>query len=187
MDRTENNMKKRGETRTPVEQLFCCGVGNFYNDLITKVMYSYGLVYYMKVAELSNSQAGLVLVIGECSSFVSNIIFGYCCDNVDIPLLSVKIGRRKTWHLTGTLLIVVSFILAFSRCFLCSESSSSWVKFGYFACTYFLACFSYGAVELGHITTIPEVAKNDQETITLNSLRLVLSLVIYLNRDLACS
>lgn len=161
----------RNETSSTKKQLFSCGVGNFYNDLIVKVMYSFGLLFYVKVAELSNSQAGLVLVIGEVASFLSNIIFGYCCDNVDVPLLSRRMGKRMAWHLVGTVLVAISMLLAFSRCLPCNDTSSAWVAFGYYTVMYFMACFWYGAVEMGHITTIPEVAKDDDEVVILNSVR----------------
>ena len=152
-------------------QLLSCGVGSFYNDLVNKVMLSFGLVYYMKVAEISSSHAGLVLVSGQIGNFIGNFLFGYCCDKVDVPFLSRVQGRRKAWHLIGTILTAVCFVLAFSRCFVCTEASPTWVRTVYFAFAYGLGCFWYGAVEVGHLSFIPDVANDQDETITLNSLR----------------
>ena len=170
----EGGTRQPGPTSpTPAKRLFACGVGNFYNDLVCKVMYSFGLVYYMKVIELTSFQAGLVLVMGELACFIANIIFGYLCDVVDVPFLSRRIGRRKSWHVIGTALVAVSVMLSFSRCFPCQSSPASWVAFVYFTLMYSTACFAYGAVELSHLTIIPEVSQSDDETVMLNSIRSV--------------
>ena len=159
------------QTRTSKKELFSCGVGNFYNDLVDKVLMSFALVYYMKVATLSGRQAGIILVAGQLSTFIANALFGYCCDRVDVPFLSQRVGRRKTWHLIGTIFTAVFFMLSFIPCLFCTESSSSLVKFAYFMCVFSMASFWYGAVEMGHISVIPEIAKNQDECVLINSLR----------------
>ena len=163
--------EREAETGTPKRQLFSCGVGSFGNDLIDKVMFSFSLVYFTRVANLSSKQAGLIVVIGQITCFISNILFGYCCDKVDVPFVSRKHGRRKTWHLIGVIVTGSFFVLAYSRCFVCTESTSSWLKFVYFAVAYGVCCFGWGIVEIGHLSIFPETAKNQDEVIILNSLR----------------
>ena len=163
--------ERDAETGTPKRRLFSCGVGSFSNDIINKVMFSFSLVYFTRVANLSSKQAGLILVIGQITNFISNILFGYCCDKVDVPFVSHKHGRRKTWHLIGVIVTGSFFVLAYSRCFVCNESTSSWLKFVYFAVAYGVCCFGWGIVEIGHLSIFPETAKNQDEVIILNSLR----------------
>lgn len=153
------------------KQLVSCGVGQFGNGLVDFVLMSFGLIYYMKVTELSSSQAGLILVTGQIATFIANPIFGYCCDRLDVPLLSHKLGRRKSWHLMGTIFTSIFFVLAFSPCFVCrTSSSSSTVKFVYFLCAFNLASFCFGAVDIAHSSIIPEVTKNQEESIIVNSI-----------------
>ena len=161
------------EMQTPLKQRLACGVGNVYNDLIRSMMYSFGLVYYMRVAQLSSNQSGVILACGQFSSVIAGLVFGYCSDKVDLPYLSRRLGRRKVWHLLGTILIAVSFMMAFSRCIICTWSPSPAAAFGYFTFAYGMVCFWYGAVEMSHLSIIPDIAKNYNETVTLNSIRQV--------------
>ena len=161
------------ETQTPLKQRLACGVGNVYNDLIRSMMYSFGLVYYMRVAQLSSNQSGVVLACGQFSSVIAGLVFGYCSDKVDLPYLSRRLGRRKVWHLLGTIIVAVSFMIAFSRCIICTWSPSSTVAFGYFTFAYGMVCFWYEAVAIGSLSIIPEIVKTYNETVTLNSIRQV--------------
>ena len=168
---TMSEENKRKQPRTPAKQLFSGSVGNFLNDLVNKYSLSFGLIYYMKVANLSSSPAGLVLVIGQVANFVANVLFGYCCDKVDVPFLSSRRGRRKTWHLIGSILTALFLLLAFSLCLICIESSPSWLRFAYFTIAYGFHSFWYGAAEMGYISFIPELAKNQDEVVILHTLR----------------
>ena len=167
----DNRSKSALQLRTPVKQLLSCGVGNVYNDLMRQTTSTFGLLFYMRVAGLSGSQAGLVFVAGKIANFISNVVFGYCCDKVDVPLLSRKLGRRKSWHLLATVFLVFGFMAALSRCFVCTESSSNWVAFVYYLFGYMVNTLFYGAAEVSHYSIFPDVAKNDKEGVTLSLLR----------------
>ena len=138
---------------------------------MNKVMFSFALVYYMRVAALFSKQAGLVLLAGQVGNFAGNFVFGYCSDKVNIPWLSARIGRRKSWHLFGTVFTAVTFVPSFSRCFICTESSSLWLKCAYFVCLYGCSSFFYGAVETAHASLIPQVAADQSETVMINAFR----------------
>ena len=148
-----------------------CGVGSVFNDFWRQMALSFGLVFYTKVIGLSSSQAGLILAVGQLTALFSTAIFGYLCDKVDVPFLSHRLGRKKTWHLFCTVLLAFFLLMAFSRCFACNESTSSWVEFAYFACAYGGAAFMYGALEMAHLSFIPVVSESQDEAIILNTLR----------------
>ena len=161
------------ETQTPLKQRLACGVGNVYNDFIRSMTFSFALVYYMRVAGLSSNQSGIVLACGQFSASISALVFGYCSDKVDLPYLSRRLGRRKVWHLLGTIILAVSFMMAFSRCIICTGSSSSVVAFGYFTFVYGMVCIVHGGIGTVHLSIIPDIAKNYNETVTLNTIRQV--------------
>ena len=171
MSEAEKGDKSGAQPRTPMKQLLSCGVGSVLNELIRQVTSTFGLLFYMRVVGLSSSQAGLFFVAGKIANFFSNIIFGYCCDKVDVPLLSRKLGRRKSWHLLATIFLAFGFMAAYSRCFICTESSSSWVVFAYYLCAFTTSSFFYAGVQMSHLSIIPETAKNQDESVTLSFIR----------------
>ena len=170
MSDADNEDKSGAQPRTPMKQLLSCGVGSVSIDLIRQTS-SLGLLFYMRVAGLTSSQTGLIVVAGKISHFTANVVFGYCCDRVDVPLLSRKLGRRKSWHLLATIFLVFSFMASFSRCFVCTELSSSWKAFAFFFCAFTIRSFFYGAVQISHLSIIPGVAKNQDEGVTLSFIR----------------
>ena len=171
------------ETQTPLKQRLACSVGNVYNDFIRSTTLSFALVYYIRVAGLSSNQSGIVVACGLFSASISVLVFGYCSDKVELPYLSQRLGRRKVWHLLWTILIALSFMLAFSRCIICSGSSSPVVAFGYFTFVYGMVCILYGGVETVHLSIIPDIAKNYNETVTLNAIRQVYECVGHVTRS----
>lgn len=147
------------------------GVGSLFNEFWRQMALSFGLVFYTKVVGLSNSQAGLILAVGQVTALISTIIFGYLCDKVDVPFLSARLGRKKTWHLFSTVSLAPLLLMAFSRCFACTDSTSTWVAFAYFICGYGGATFMYGATEMAHLSLISVISESQDEAIILNSLR----------------
>ena len=163
-------------TRTDMTSLRClvsCGVGNVVHELFDAVVMPFALVYFMKVAELPSDQAGLIMVSGHVSTFIANPTFGFCCDNIDVWFLSRKLGRRKSWHLIGTIVTLAFLLLTFSPCFVCLVHSSLTLKFMYYWFVFIIASFWFGAVTIGHSSLVPEIAKTPQESVMVNSIRYV--------------
>ena len=148
-----------------------CGVGNISNEFWKQISFSFGLVFYTRIIGLSNAQAGWIFAVGQIIALLSTAMFGYLCDSVDVPCISRRFGRRKTWHLLTTIFLVLGVILSFSRCFTCNESTSSWVKWVYFVILYGMADFMYGASEMAHLSIIPVVSKTQDDVVIINSLR----------------
>lgn len=84
-----------------------CAVGHVFIDLYTQLLFPFQILFFMKVLELSASQAGLVVLIGELSDAAMSLISGYLGDNVNVPFLSSKNGRRKSWHVVATILMAI--------------------------------------------------------------------------------
>ena len=146
------------------------GVGILLNEVWRQMSLSFGLVFYTKVIGLSSGQAGIILAVGMVAGLMSTIMFGYLCDKVDVPFLSRMMGRKKTWYLFTTIFLGPFMILAFSRCYPCTDSSSMWVAFAYFLCGYCGGTFMYGATEMAYLSLIPVISPSQDEAIILNSL-----------------
>ena len=109
-----------------------CGVGNVFNDLYRQLLCSFEILFFMNVVQLSASQAGLVVLIGQIADATISPLTGYLGDGVNVPLLSSKTGRRKSWHLVATAIMTISFPLLINRCFLCDNKDQRWLPLVYF-------------------------------------------------------
>ena len=159
-----------GGDKTPTARKFTCGVGHVLNDLFRGMVFSYTLIFMLKVAEMTGRDAGLILVVCQLTDSFSGPVIGYCSDKLSLPLLAGCLGRRKAWHLLGTIMMVVCFSLMFTRCLICEESSGG-LKFAYYAIILMMTSVSFAALDISHLSIMAVVAKNQDECITLNTIR----------------
>lgn len=160
-----------GQNKTSMWSRVSCGLGGAFNAFWRHVSASFSLVFYMNVIGLTSGQAGLIRAVGQISSLFSTAPFGHLCDRVDMPFLSRRLGRKKTWHLLTSILLSFFFLLSFSQCFLCNDSMASWAPVAYFVVSYGVAAFLYAACEMTHLSIIPVIAQTQDEAVLLNSLR----------------
>ena len=156
----------------PRERL-SCAVGNVFNDTYTQLLFSFEILFFMKVLELSASQAGLIVLIGELSDAAMSLISGYLGDNVNVPFLSNKIGRRKSWHLLATFLMTICVPLLFNKCFLCDGRDQSWLPLVYFGFFSALVKICFNMVEINHLAFVTNVAAKVSEFTVIVAMRFV--------------
>ena len=157
--------------KSSLSQKFCCGTGNVLNDMFRQMAVSFELVFFIKVAGLSGSQAGLIIMFGQVVSAFVGPLVGYCSDRLTLPLISRSLGKRKAWHLLGVILMAIFFPLLFTRCFVCKEGSSQWVKVAYYATIVTVNGIALPVIDIGHLSIISVVAKNQEEAVWLNVVR----------------
>jgi len=150
-----------------LKQKFAFGCGHVLNDLIGSAWFSYLIVFLTKVAGLSNPDAGYVVLTGQVIEALSNPFVGQLCDKT-----VSSYGRRKLWHLIGTLVVSVTIPMIFMRCIGCDDNSSSY-KLGYYIPLAVFFCIGWGSTQIGHLALIPEICKTSSEAIELSALRLV--------------
>lgn len=117
-----NPVKK---VRLPVGQRAGYSIGHVYNDLCASMWFTYLLMYYTLVLGFTNSQAGLLVLIGQVADAVATPFVGLASDK-NHSMAICKYGRRKIWHLIG------EFHLFFKKCN-CLEIL---VKISYFHCDF---------------------------------------------------
>ena len=158
--------------RTHIIQQFSFVVGHVINDVTRLLLMSFRLVFLMKVVRMSASNAGWIVLF---SRVIIAVIFrpmaGYLCDKVSIPVLSRSHGKKKSWHLIGTVLQVVSMPLLFSNCLVCNSEPSQWELIAYYGIINTLGRVSVIIIETAHLSLIPFIAKDQNEAVKLNGLR----------------
>ena len=151
--------------RLPLNQKLSFACGHVLNDLVGSAWFSYLLIFLTKVAGLSNPHAGYIVLSGQIFEALSNPIIGQICDRT-----VSSYGRRKIWHLLGTLCVSITVPMIFMRCIGCEHSSAS-TKLGYYISLGLVFCFGWGSTQIGHLALIPEICRKTSEAIELSALR----------------
>ena len=165
------------ESRTPLLQRFSCGVGSVMSGITRQLLFSFRLVFFMKVLGLSAANAGWLMLYGQIAIAVTSPISAFLEDRIDFPFLSRKIGRRKSWHFIGTVMGAIVLPLYFSSCFPCQSDRGQWQLMIYIPVLDTILALSFSLIEIGHLSLIPTIAKDQGEAIELNAWRFAISLI----------
>ena len=160
------------EPRTPVLRRFSCGVGSVLNEIQSQLI-SFRLVFFMNVVGLSATEADVLALYGKISQSAATPLCTFLEERIKIPFLSRKLGRRKSWHFIATMLLTIVLPLYFGPCFPCKSDGGHWQLMVYILTLSTVLSTSVSFIELGHLTLIPIIAKNQAEAIELNALRFV--------------
>ena len=163
--------KEDSGTRTPFLQRFSCGVGNVLLDITDPLLASFRLVFLMNVLGLSATNAGWLVVYGMVSHSILSPLTAFSIDQINIPFLSRKLGRRTSWHLVGAVVGVIVIPLYFSSCFPCQSNGGQWQLMMYIMIFNTFVSSSYSLMEIEHLSIIPVVAKDESEAVELNAWR----------------
>ncbi|KAI6656671.1 Major facilitator superfamily domain-containing protein 12 [Oopsacas minuta] len=159
-------------TRSKAEkwvEFFAYGLGHFFNDLCASLWFTYLLLFYHSVIQLGNSYAGLLLLIGQVADGICTPIIGMASDHTKFKYY----GRRKIWHLIGTISVFISFSFIWYRCLLCdvTKTNSLAVEMVYYSVFIIIFQFGWASVQISHLSLIPEITSNESERVSLNSIR----------------
>eukprot|EP00058_Branchiostoma_floridae_P016136 XP_002601624.1 hypothetical protein BRAFLDRAFT_85807 [Branchiostoma floridae] len=137
------------------------------NDLCASMWFSYLLVYFHKVVNFSNVLAGQLLMVGQVSDALCTPFVGYESDRTKS---GCGYGRRKIWHLVGTVCVACSFPFIFNLCITCSKSPD-WAQFIYYAPFVVIFQFGWASTQISHLALIPDLASSPSLRVELNAIR----------------
>ena len=173
-DVPERGTNDRKNLRTPLKQRVCYGVGHILNDLSAFAAFSYLLVFLTKIVGVSNSGAGYIILVAQVSDGLLSPIIGYSCDRFNILYLSRRLGKRKGWHMFGTIFMCFSNLFLFMRCFFCEMSDSQgqeWPLMVFYSSIVITLHVGFAAVQISHLSLLSDISKSSSETVELNALR----------------
>ncbi|XP_071844616.1 major facilitator superfamily domain-containing protein 12-like isoform X1 [Apostichopus japonicus] len=165
---------KDSRTRMPLVRRFTYGVGHILNDLCASMWFTYLVVYFHRVLEFDNAFAGYVMMTGQVFDAISTPLVGY---ESDVSKGCFKYGRRKSWHLMGSVCVAIAFIFIFQPCIGCDDNTDTWAKFIYYVPFLFLAQFGWASVQISHLALIPELTSCEHERVELNTIRYTFTVV----------
>lgn len=165
----EQNSETKAD-KLSIGQRFCFGVGHILNDLVANAWFSYLIIYLTKVARLSNSHTGLVAMLGQVTDGICTPITAILNDKT-----VCRYGRRKIWHLIGSVCVCLTFPLLFTR--LLGNEASDTLKLIYYIGVAAFFQFGWGCVQISHLSLIPEIASRETDKVELNAIRSALRFV----------
>lgn len=153
-------------------QFWAFSVGHVLNDMCAACWFTYLLVYLEQVPGLTDSQAGVVMLSGQLADAVATPLVGLLSDgssSLHYTLGNVQIGRRKIWHLIGTFMVAICFFMVFGLWSLeaVRPMLESW-RVEYYALAASLFNVGWAAVQVSHMSMVPELSPVCHERVALN-------------------
>jgi Na+/melibiose symporter-like transporter len=137
--------------------------------------FTYLLVYLEDVAMLSPSQAGAVLLAGQLADALATPLVGVFSDQTSayVQIGSFSFGKRKLWHLAGTLIVAFCYFMVFGLYSLIPAIRDLSISYQilYYVIAASLFNVGWAAVQVSHMSMVPELSKVAQERVGLNSAR----------------
>ncbi|CAJ1060935.1 major facilitator superfamily domain-containing protein 12 isoform X2 [Xyrichtys novacula] len=163
----------RTERSLSLFKRLCYAVGHFQNDLCASMWFTYLLVYLHNVLGLQSTYAGVLLLIGQIADGICTPLVGYESDKT----LSGICGKRKSWHLLGTLSVILSFPFIFNPCLACTDNTPQWAQILYFSPFIIVFQFGWAATQISHLSLIPELVSRESEKVELTAYRYAFTVV----------
>ncbi|XP_076580639.1 major facilitator superfamily domain-containing protein 12 [Chaetodon auriga] len=150
----------------------CYAAGHFLNDLCASMWFTYLLVYLHSVLSFQSTYAGVMLLIGQIADGVCTPLVGYESDRT-----TGICGKRKTWHLLGTVCVLVCFPFIFNPCLACTENTPQWAQVVYFTPFIIIFQFGWAATQISHLSLIPELVSRVSDKVELTAYRYAFTVV----------
>ena len=147
------------------------GVGHVFNDLCASMWFTYLILFYHKVLMIDNALAGTILLVGQTADALATPVIGYLCDVT--PFWYKGFGRRKVWHIIGTVMVTVSLFFFWHECLPCLLTKNVPLGAEVVWYCFFIVIFQVGwaSVQISHLSLIPELTEDGSERVGLNAIR----------------
>lgn len=159
---------KRSNT-LPLSQRLGFSVGHFLNDLCSAVWFTYLLVYLQYVRQLSGQMAGLALLVGQVADALATPFVGFESDRETRWSFCLSYGKRKSWHVFGTMCVIFSFPMVFIQCIGCNEYTHPLSQLIYYSAFIVIFQFGWASVQISQLSLIPDLTPFSHERLQLNS------------------
>jgi len=132
------------------------------------VWFSYLLLFLQDAEGLTGTQAGGVMFAGQLADALATPLVGLASD---AGKGCCWLGRRKSWNAGGVVIVALNFWLMFGGVLHGETASNTVVKAVFLGL--FAALFNVGwaAVQVSHMSMVPELTRDEGERVTLNSAR----------------
>lgn len=152
------------------------GLGHVLNDLCASMWFTYLLLFFHQVLYFNNNYSGVILLVGQVADGISTTLVGGLCDRPDNFWLCRRYGQKKSWHLIGTVCVLVSFPFIFLPCLGCAEADE-WAQLIYYSAFAVIFQFGWASVQISHLALIPALTDCQNERTGLTAIRYSMTVV----------
>jgi len=163
-------MNRQEFTKLPILTKFGYSIGHVLNDMCAAMWFTYLLLFFEKVLNIEKNSAGTIMLIGQIMDGIATVFVGICVDKENNFWLCNMMGKRKAWHLIGTILVMISFPFIFGK-IVGIEDPSLTTQMVYYTIFVILFQVGWAAVQISHLSIIPDITKHEMERTSLTSKR----------------
>ncbi|KAK1786298.1 hypothetical protein P4O66_017999 [Electrophorus voltai] len=167
-------MPESPQTTLPAIKRLGYAVGHFLNDLCASMWFTYLLVFYHSVLGFKNTYAGVLLLVGQIADGVCTPLIGYESDRTSG---CGSYGKRKSWHLIGTVSVLLSFPFIFNQCLGCDQYTPQWASLVFFIPFIVIFQFGWAATQISHLSLIPELVSSEHAKVELTAYRYAFTVI----------
>ena len=157
-------------TKVPSKTKFGYSMGHVLNDMCAAMWFTYVLLFFEKVLNIDKDSAGTIMLIGQIMDGLATVFVGLCVDKQNDFWLCNLIGKRKAWHLIGTVFVMTSFPFIFME-IVGMENPYLSTQMIYYTIFVILFQFGWAAVQISHLSIIPDLTKHESQRTSLTSKR----------------
>ena len=144
------------------------GFGHVFNDITSSATSGYALLYYTTVLRISNVGAGLIFMIGNITDAFVVVLTGFIID-LDFKYRIYDLyGKLKSWHLVGTICLLMNYILLFLPP-LGIEIEGPVTAYYTTICV--MLNSGYSIIAIAHNSIISKLATSEKDQVTMYSIK----------------
>ena len=141
--------------------------GHFMNVVAISMWFPYNVIFFQRVIGLPPTDAGTTILIAQIAGAVSLPFFGMWSDQTVL-----KYGRRKIFHLFGTLAIGFVLFFQWHECLGCNLTPPGY-QVVYFTSFAMVFQFGWAAAQIAQLSLIPELVRNKSAQVGINAMRYI--------------
>ena len=154
--------------------VFYYACGHMLNDLCAACWFTYLLVMLRDAHHLMSWRSAVILLCGQVADAIATPLCGLLSDrSKGVQLWRWRLERRQTWYVIGTVLVAINFFLLFGISVpeLINSSAPDWSLLLYYCVAASLFNVGWAAVQVSHMSMVPELSKSEHTRVVLNSAR----------------
>jgi len=143
------------------------GVGHFQNDITSTILLSFLPLFLKEISPIDSERpgywVGFVVVVGQVVDSLMTPLIGFLSDRTH-----TSIGKRKPWHIFGSIFTLISFLMLLEPCFYCNSDTAKIANSTFFFCLYNVG---WAASQVSHMSLVPSLSVSRIRRDKLNNLR----------------
>jgi len=179
-----------GEDNVPLKfrTKYGYGIGHIIAEMCMALWYSYLVLYYQQVIRINPINVGYIFLVGQVFDAIGVVSVGVLSDRDIKSWLCVRYGKRKSWHLIGTIGTIICSLVLFTPpvwhiqddCIKSGTCNDEVAMVAYYSVFAAVLNIAIAFVQIPHMAMIPEITPSKVVRASLSTIRPILGNIGYL-------